>query len=99
MSEIIKIETLYMRAKEAAIRRGDVIRALYYEVMLARMNGSRTWDQSRYVLALRPSEFFPGPWKSVVLYPNTYSVIASNGRRVAYFLDRGQATKLVGDGS
>lgn len=97
MVEVIKIETVYTRAKEAAHKRGDVLSYVYYDTSISRMNGSRTWDQARYVLALHPSERFPAPWKSVVLYPNTYSVIAFNGRRVAYFLDRGQAAKLVGE--
>lgn len=96
MADIYLIQQAYTRALEIAAKRGDKIRVLYYEVAIARMNGSKVWDQSRYVLALRPSEWYPAPWKSVVLYPNTYSVIASNGRRVAYFLDRDQANKLVG---
>lgn len=95
MVSIIPIEAAHSVRLDDSKRRGDKVLELYYSTILLRMAGSRTWDQSAYVVATRHTEMFPGPWQKCVMYPGTFGVRAANGRRVANFLTQQQADRLI----
>ena len=95
MGEVVSIIRAYMGRIDTYKRRGDTVRALYTNGVMARIGESKTWMTSAYIAAIRPSDYHPAPWAKLVLYPSTYGVRAANGRIVANYLSSQQADELL----
>lgn len=95
MTTVIPITTLVINRITTAQRWGDNLKALYYKTQLNRMLGRTEWLHKAYVLSLRYTAEYPGPWFKDSMYVQFATVRASNGRLVAFGLQPKDAVALI----